>query len=96
MNLTSAQAWEQAREQGTLQPGEQGWWKVWGASVKDVQAGDILLEKGWQEPTLIHDTFKAKADPIRKGFVSAEGKTFTLGVLVDVVVLRQGTKNTLA
>jgi hypothetical protein len=31
--------------QGSLQPGQEGWWKVWGASVRDVQPGDIVMLK---------------------------------------------------
>jgi hypothetical protein len=93
--MTSTEAWAQAEAQGTLQPGEQGWWKVWGARAANVQPGDLLLLAG-QEPTLIADTFTAKAAPMRIGLVSAEGERFTIGALADVIVLRPGTHNTLA
>lgn len=31
--------------QGTLTPGTEGYWQVWGASVRDVRAGDLVLLK---------------------------------------------------
>lgn len=35
--------------QGVLQPGEQGWWKVWGASARSIRTGDMLMAKRGDE-----------------------------------------------
>lgn len=93
--MKSEEAWAQAQGQGTLQPGEQGWWRVWGANITHVRAGDILLAKG-DAPTLIAERFEAKAAPLRQGFVSAEGERFTMGAMARIEILRPGTHNTLA
>lgn len=95
---TTAKAVAQADSQGVLQPGDTGFWKVWGASVQDIQVGDLVYirtENGPVEPFLVQDTFVSKAAPLRFGFVS-EGERFTLGALVQVLVLRWETHNTLA
>jgi hypothetical protein len=81
--------------QGVLQPGQEGWWKVWGANVTHIRTGDVVHFKGDEGWVFIEDTFEAKAAPIRRGFVS-NGERFTMGVLVPVVVLRRGTHNFLA
>jgi len=93
--LTSAQAWQQAQAQGTLKPGAEGWWRVWGAGVGHVRPGDLVLLPG-DVPTLITGRWDCRAAPVRAGFVSAEGDRFTLGALARLVILRRGTHNTLA
>ena len=42
---TAAAAIAELESQGTLAPGTQGWWKVWGAGVGHVRPGDIILSK---------------------------------------------------
>jgi hypothetical protein len=34
---------EQASKTGALQPGDQGYWRVWGACARDIQPGDLVL-----------------------------------------------------
>jgi hypothetical protein len=29
--------------QGAIQPGTEGWWKVWGATLNDVRDGDLVM-----------------------------------------------------
>ena len=94
---TTAEAVASFEAQGRLEPGQEGWWKVWGAAVRHVQVGDLILTQVDGEPKwdLIVDTFEASAAPLRRGLASDTGR-FTLGALAPVIVLRWGTKNTLA
>jgi hypothetical protein len=92
--ITSAEALRQVEAQGVLQPGTEGWWKVWGARVSDIRPGDLVLSGG-DNADLIEGTFEAKAAPVRVGFI-ADGERFTLGALVPVIVLRRSTHNLLA
>ena len=95
--MNSAEALAQFEAQGTLQPGEEGWWKVWGANVHSVRPGDLVMSKvdGEVVTDLVEDTFKANAYPMRAGFV-IDGAKCTFGALTNVIVVRWGTKNTLA
>lgn len=97
MPTTTAQAQAEFEAQPRLQPGEAGWWKVWGASVRDIRAGDLVLYKrdGVVTFAYIQETYESPAAPLRFGFVE-DGVRFSLGALVPVVVVRPGTKNTLA
>lgn len=83
--------------QGVLEPGTEGWWKVWGAQVHHVQAGDLVgsLVDGEMDWFLVEELFEAKAAPLRQGFVT-DGERTTLGVLCPIVLLRRGTHNVLA
>lgn len=94
---TSAEAQAAWEAQERLQPGTPGFWKVWGASVHHVRPGDLVLSKVGDEVQvdLVQDLFPAKAAPCRVGFV-VDGERVTIGALVPVIVLRWGTKNTLA
>ena len=93
----SEEAWTTFSLQGAIAPGTTGWWKLWGASVRDIRTGDLVLVKAGeaQEVILVDGTFTAKAAPLRLGF-RAGGEEFTLGALNPVVVLRHGTGHKLA
>jgi hypothetical protein len=83
--------------QPTLQPGDEGWWKVWGASPDDIKAGDIVLVKdsdGNVETLFIEDTFLAKS--VTRVGVVIDGERQTLGRLCPIILVRKGTRNTLA
>ena len=43
--MTSTPVTEALNGQGTLRPGQEGWWKVYGAQASDVQAGDLIMVK---------------------------------------------------
>lgn len=93
----AAAAWAEFEAQGVLQPGEPGWWKVWGAGFGHVRAGDLFLTRGADgsdEVYLAEDVFEAKAHPIRVGVV-IEGERVTWGIMCPLVLLRRGTHNTL-
>lgn len=103
---TTAHAAAHFARQGSLAPGAEGFWKVWGATVNNIRPGDLILTKDISTPAkansdntrfdLITDTFDAKASPMRKGLVNAEGDRFTLGALSPVIVLRWDIHNLLA
>jgi hypothetical protein len=40
---------EQASDTGTLQPGDQGYWQVWGAHPMDIRPGDLVLARWSQD-----------------------------------------------
>ena len=94
----SARAWREVETQGRLAPGTRGWWQVWGAGVRDVRAGDLVLgkrEDGDQQAMLIDELYDSPLAPMRQGFM-ADGERFTLGALCPIVLLRRGTHHTLA
>jgi hypothetical protein len=99
---TTAEAVAAFESQGVLQPGETGWWKVWGANPHTIRTGDLVMFKhdNEYETNLITGTFVSNAHPLRVGLVSdacefEDGK-FTLGAFGPVVVVRWGDRNTLA
>ena len=85
--------------QGVKQPGTYGFWQVWGARTQDVKPGDILLCKngddGEVQADYITEVFAAKS-PLRAGFINADGKRFTLGIIAPMILCRWGTHGTLA
>jgi len=84
---------EEFEAQGVLQPGEPGWWKVWGASVQDVRAGDIVITR--TGTFHVEALFEAKS-VARQGIV-VNGQPQTIGRMFGpIVVVRKGTHNTLA
>ena len=93
----SEAAWREAEAQGSLAPGEPGWWKVWGARVLDIRTGDMVLwqSSDYQEAMLVEGLYRAKSYPMRWGMV-VEGEQITMGSLVPMTLLRKGTHNTLA
>lgn len=95
---SSADAFASFEAQGSLAPGSEGFWKVWGAQVRHILPGDLVLTLLDDEvkADLVADLFEAKAHPVRQGFISAEGDRFTLGALLPVIVLRWDTHNILA
>jgi len=96
--MNAAQAIAEFEAQDVLQPGETGWWKVWGARVSDIKPNDIVLVKdgnGDVETLFIEDTFTAKS-VARFGIVVFNGERQTLGQLCPIVLVRKGTHNTLS
>lgn len=84
--------------QDRLEPGTPGYWKVWGAKVRHIRTGDILLSKDGDKVVTdyITGTFESKAAPVRVGLLDAEGNKFTLGALTPVVIVRWATHHILA
>jgi hypothetical protein len=98
--MTSEEAWRQAEAQGELKPGEQGWWKVWGARIIDVRAGDLLLVKdantGEVVADLVSEIRPAGGWAGMRLLYTSDGVDRSIGALAPFVLLRQGTHNMLA
>lgn len=84
-----------------IQPGDEGWWKVWGARVNDIREGDMIMLKPKGEEITEHvitrivpESGMAKAVWLR--FIDADGEDIRIGRMCAVAVIRKGTHNTLA
>lgn len=86
----------QLNAESRLQPGDEGWWQVWGSSVGDICPGDIVLTRNGEdyEALFIEDRFEAKS-VARLGIIVG-GQQQTLGRLTGIVLMRRGTKHTLS
>lgn len=99
--MLTAQIRTELETQPTLQPGETGWWKVWGARAQDIRPGDIVVvstagvidEFQVADPAPYGDGLK---DLIRRRFRASTGELFSVGALQAMTLLRKGTRNTLA
>jgi hypothetical protein len=87
--------------QGILQPGQEGYWQVWGARASDIRHADLVMVKGRDGQVREY----AVAEPAPWGdirdiayprFRDESGELFSVGALQPVVVLRRGTRHTLA
>lgn len=81
--------------QGALKPGEPGWWKIWGASVRDIRPGDAVMDSSEEGFYLVEDMYLAKSSPLRVGIV-VNGERMTIGAMTPVIVMRRSTHNILA
>jgi hypothetical protein len=93
--------------QGTLEPGTEGYWRVWGATVFDVKPGDLVMV-GWRDDngeTGIDEWEVAASAPrgeghelhdqIRPRFTSPAGDYFSIGALQPIHLLRRGRHHVL-
>lgn len=94
---TSATVKAELEAQPVPQPGEEGWWRIWGAMARHIEPGDVVLHNvdGEVQVDLIQDTYLAKNAPLRLGVV-VDGERCTFGALTEIVLMRRGTRNTLA
>lgn len=79
--------------QPVLHPGDHGWWKVYGATTRDILPGDYVLTKAGEE-FYVQDTYP-REDFIRVGVV-IDGVKSSIGILHPIVLLRKGVRATLA
>ena len=90
--------------QGTLQPGTEGWWQVWGARAQDIRPGDMVMMTYTDAPEPIEFQVQEPAprgdndlrDVVRPRFLATDGTHHHIGALQKIVVLRRGTRHTLA
>jgi hypothetical protein len=95
-------------DQGALQPSMPGYWKVWGATARDIRPGDLVMS-GWKDrdnPDVIHHaeyevaemaSFDAPTmNTIRVGFITTSGTFASVGMLQPMALFRRGTHNTLS
>ena len=89
---------EKLESQGVLAPGEQGYWKVWGARAGHIRTGDLAMFR-WadaDEPDEIEIAEVLDRDPCAPKFRCTDGRVLRIGGLMPVIVLRHGDHNTLA
>lgn len=96
--LTGYAAVAELETQGVLAPGQEGWWKVWGATPADIRPRDIVvsLVDGEAQTVYVADVFRSNAYPLRYGLIDVDAMRSTIGALVPIVLFRRGTRNTLA
>lgn len=95
-------------DQGALEPGQDGYWKVFGAMAYDVQQGDLVMV-GWKDRETGEtgvDQYQVAAlapredqpfmDQVRPRFRSPSGEFFTIGALQPIQLVRWGTHHVLA
>ena len=91
----SQAAWDEFDAQGPIPPGTPGWWRVWAGNVSRIRPGDLVMCKTAEdlaEAFLVEDV--NRANPLRLGIL-VEGTWQSIGLLCPIVLLRQGTRNTL-
>jgi hypothetical protein len=91
--------------QGRMEPGDEGWWKVWGASMQDVRQGDLIMaglrkDDGTKE---VVEHFVREVvyeggikDAIWLNFIDLHGEKRGIGMLCPVAIVRRGTHNILS
>lgn len=79
-----------------LQPGDSGYWEVWGAGTFDVIAGDIIVT--FDNGTLVcEEIASCRNNTVQMVFTTVSDKAFSLGHLFrQFKVFRLGTHNMLA
>ncbi len=92
--------------QGALQPGTEGWWQVYGARAQDVRPGDMIMMQSSDQPEPVEFQVQDYAprdapgkdlrDVVRPRFLATDGTHRHIGALQPIVVLRRGTRHTLA
>jgi len=101
---------ERISAQPAMEPGTEGYWKVWGARVADVRPGDLVMLKYSDEPGTVFSYVVGERvrrpeyqgrpvlmDTVRPKFSDqVTGEEFTIGAMQPIVLLRWGTHNTLA
>jgi hypothetical protein len=90
--MDTATARAEIEAQPVLHPGDEGWWKVYGASTRSIRPGDYVLAK--EEEFYVQDTYP-REDFVRVGIV-IDGVKSSIGILHPIILLRRGTRATLA
>jgi hypothetical protein len=79
-----------------LQPGDNGWWRVWGAGPLHAKPGDIIVTMNGDELTF-DEVVDVIPREMRVVFVKPDGSVFRMGMgFRGLMVFRRGTKNVLA
>src|ERR1035437_8403206 len=84
-----------------IQPGDEGWWPVWGACVNDIREGDMIMLKPKGEEITEHVITRiasesGMAEAVWLRFIDADGDDIRIGRMGAVAVIRKGIHNTLA
>ncbi|HEY2644459.1 MAG TPA: hypothetical protein VGI56_11965 [Galbitalea sp.] len=109
-NVVTSKLYDQEDERGVLHPGQEGYWKVWGARAIDIRPGDLVMS-GWKDKlddgteVIQHAEYEVAEmasftaptmNTIRVGFIGTNGLFGSVGMLQAMVLLRWGTGNKLA
>lgn len=91
---------ERYAAQGPLQPGDEGFWQVWGARAQDILPGDVLMVR-WEHDDGSHEIGEYEVIEVAPwGAVGITVTTTTgtihVGHLQRIALVRWGTHNTLA
>jgi hypothetical protein len=93
-----------------LKPGDEGYWKVWGACAMDIQPGDLVMS-GWKDEDYTANGIIRHAEyevaemasftaptmnTLRVGFIDTTGKFASVGMLQPCAIVRWGTGNFLS
>lgn len=85
-----SKAIEEIEIQGKLEPGTEGWWPVWGASVLEVRIGDVVVDSSgaYEVYSFLGSTLT------QRGFYTSEGEIWA-GFMARIKIIRKGTGMTL-
>jgi hypothetical protein len=90
---------------GRLQPGQSGWWPLWGPHALDIASGDRLMTGYKDDDGIIrHNEYEVVElapwgdlrDSCRVRFLTTAGQYRSVGMLQPMQLLRPGTHNTLS
>jgi hypothetical protein len=82
--------------QPVLHPGDEGWWRVYGARPRDIRPGDFVMTPDDLDGFLVDDVFVNDAwRGIRTGIV-VDGERQSIGTYCPIVLLRQASRAALA
>jgi hypothetical protein len=84
------------KAQQRIQPGTDGWWKVYGARVADIRPGDYVFTRDDLDGFLVEDTYTNEGWRGFRAGIVVDGERMSIGTLCPIVLLRRGTKGTLA
>jgi hypothetical protein len=87
--------------QGTIQPGTEGWWRVWGACINDIRQNDMIMVKPQNGEITEHVVTRiipedGMLDAIYLRFIDADGEDIRIGRMCSVIILRRETQHTLS
>jgi hypothetical protein len=95
------------QETGKLQPGDPGYWQVWGARAADIRPGDlVMMARGEGDARQFYEFQCAECLPTRPDhligdtcqprFRTTDGRVLGVGMVQRIKIVRYGTHNTLA
>lgn len=82
---------EEIEAQGALEPGQEGWWRVWGASILDVKAGDVVVDR-----TGAYEVFEVKGRTLTQVVMETSEGEIRAGMMAQIKLIRKSTHNILS
>jgi len=86
---------------GRIEPGTEGWWRVWGASPFDIEPGDLIMIKPSGEEITEYAVRHVinegtLADECGRRIITWANEDRRIGYLVPIEIVRRGTRNYLS